>query len=177
MRKRQLTNERFLNFFKDEKGYTWVERVNSAPTVTILPIYKEKSEQGNEGKTTEREYYCFIKEFRPSIKGYIYQLPAGLVDSGETPIIAARRELKEEIGATALSIEEITCGYTSVGLCTEYAIMYIAEVELGESCLQEGEDITLIKVEREKVREFIAIHKKDFCLRSAQLALLALALN
>ena len=39
-----------------------------------------------------------IKQFRYPIGGYIYELPAGLIDEGEDPITAAKREMKEETG-------------------------------------------------------------------------------
>lgn len=36
------------------------------------------------------------KEYRMSVGGFVYNFPAGLIDDGETPEQAARRELKEE---------------------------------------------------------------------------------
>lgn len=39
-----------------------------------------------------------IKQFRPPLKSYTIEMPAGLVDNGETIETAALRELKEETG-------------------------------------------------------------------------------
>jgi ADP-ribose pyrophosphatase len=45
-----------------------------------------------------KQKLVLIKQFRYPIGGYIYELPAGLIDEGETPIEAAKREMKEETG-------------------------------------------------------------------------------
>lgn len=39
-----------------------------------------------------------IRQFRPPINAICIEIPAGLVDEGETPEQAAIRELKEETG-------------------------------------------------------------------------------
>ena len=39
-----------------------------------------------------------VRQYRYPVNQYIYELPAGLVDAGETPIITAVREMKEETG-------------------------------------------------------------------------------
>lgn len=39
-----------------------------------------------------------IRQYRYPLDAYIYELPAGLVDAGETPGEAAAREMKEETG-------------------------------------------------------------------------------
>ena len=46
------------------------------------------------------------REFRYAINGYCLEFPAGLIDPGETPVEAAKRELKEETG---LNTEKARC--------------------------------------------------------------------
>ena len=48
-----------------------------------------------------------IRQYRYPLDAYIYELPAGLVDAGETPGEAAAREMKEETG---LDFTEYTGG-------------------------------------------------------------------
>ena len=46
-----------------------------------------------------------VRQYRPAVERYTIELPAGLVDSGETPEQTARRELLEETGCQASSLE------------------------------------------------------------------------
>lgn len=60
------------------------------------------------------------KEYRMSVGDYIYNFPAGLVDEGETPEIAAVRELQEETGLTLVSIEDrLYDSYSAIGFSNE----------------------------------------------------------
>ena len=47
---------------------------------------------------THKQRLVLIRQYRYPIGGYIYELPAGLIDEGEDPITAAKREMKEETG-------------------------------------------------------------------------------
>lgn len=51
--------------------------------------------------TEDKNKILVTREFRPAAGGFIYGLPSGLIDPGETPEQAARRELLEETGAVA----------------------------------------------------------------------------
>jgi ADP-ribose pyrophosphatase len=51
--------------------------------------------------TTEAGYLLLVKQFRPAVEKVTLELPSGLVDAGETPAEAARRELVEETGYDA----------------------------------------------------------------------------
>ena len=59
--------------------------------VELVPIIKKK------GETPQ---LIVIKQFRPPVGKYMIELPAGLVDSKESVVDAALRELKEETGYT-----------------------------------------------------------------------------
>jgi ADP-ribose pyrophosphatase len=51
-----------------------------------------------------------VRQYRPAVEDYTYELPAGLVESGETPEETCRRELLEETGLNAQTITSM-CEY------------------------------------------------------------------
>lgn len=83
-----------------------------------------------------------IRQFRYPTREFLFELPAGKLDPGEDPEICARRELEEETGYTAGSLQKLTAIYTSPGFCTEKLHIYLA-TELrkvsGGQRLEEGE--------------------------------------
>jgi 8-oxo-dGTP pyrophosphatase MutT (NUDIX family) len=48
-----------------------------------------------------------VRQYRPALEAFSWELPAGLVDPGESPADACRRELLEETGLTARAIHPL----------------------------------------------------------------------
>ena len=48
-----------------------------------------------------------VRQFRPALETFTWELPAGLVDAGEEPAESCRRELLEETGLPALAIHAL----------------------------------------------------------------------
>lgn len=60
------------------------------------------------------------REYRMSVGGYVYNFPAGLIDSGETLEEAAERELREETGLQLMTIEDkLYDSYSAIGFSNE----------------------------------------------------------
>ena len=56
---------------------------------------------------TEEGRVLAVRQYRPAIEQFTIEFPAGLVDPGESPAETARRELLEETGYAAETVEII----------------------------------------------------------------------
>jgi ADP-ribose pyrophosphatase len=88
-----------------------------------------------------------VRQPRPAVGHNLLELPAGLVDPGERPIDAARRELEEETGFTAQHLEPLVRFYTSPGFSTELIHIFIA-TGLTECAVEQDaeEEIELVRM-------------------------------
>lgn len=112
--------------------------------------------------TDENKIVC-IKQFRVPLNDYIYELPAGLIDGEEKFEESAARELREETGFDLLSINHEKTRdriYASPGMTDESAAMVFCTCtgNTSDEYLEEEEDIEVILLSREEVRELL---KKD----------------
>ena len=68
-----------------------------------------------------------VRQFRLPAKRRLWELPAGRLDQGETPLRAAQRELVEETGYRARRWTRLVSFYPSPGYCDEQMTVYLAE--------------------------------------------------
>jgi ADP-ribose pyrophosphatase len=68
-----------------------------------------------------------IRQFRHAADGYIWEVPAGRLDSGEPPEVCAARELEEETGMRARRLERLTTIYTTPGFTDERIHLFLAD--------------------------------------------------
>lgn len=70
------------------------------------------------------------KEFRMAVGDFAYNFPAGLIDEGETPEEAAKRELEEETGLELISVDEIwPVSYSGVGITNEKSMCILGKAK------------------------------------------------
>lgn len=107
-------------------------------------------------------------EFRPVIGAREWGFPAGLVESGEDPIVAAKRELIEETGHKILDILEVSpCIYSSSGLTDESVVVVLCEAEkIGLPKPEEAEDIAFGIYDRKEVRELLKNSENKFAAKA-----------
>ena len=55
------------------------------------------------------------RQYRPALRKYIYELPAGHIDEGETPRQAAIREMQEETGSAPKCLSFMYKSYSTPG--------------------------------------------------------------
>lgn len=117
-----------------------MEKVHSAEVAVILPVIG-----GN---------IIMLRQFRPVIGKWMYELPAGLIDSGEKPVDAARRELKEETGFVATKIKMLIDVLSSPGFSDEHVYIFVAhDLKKGKQELEPSENIKLLKIPVRKAVE------------------------
>ena len=74
----------------------------------------------------ERRRILLVRQFRLPARQYLWELPAGSIDPGETPLQTAKRELKEETGCRAKSWKKLVTFYPSPGFVAEKMTIYLA---------------------------------------------------
>jgi ADP-ribose pyrophosphatase len=75
-----------------------------------------------------------IRQFRYAANGYVYEIPAGRLEPGEDPKDCARRELLEETGCHASSVQYLTTIFTTPGFTDEKIHLFMATgVTAGEA--------------------------------------------
>ena len=112
--------------------------VHPGDAVAILPIHDDK--------------IILIRQYRDAIGEYIYEAPAGIVDPGETPPEAAKRELIEETEMDTMLLMSRGFIYTTPGISDEKIWLFEAR-RLVPSSKFKKEDGEIIETEIVKMNE------------------------
>ncbi len=170
----KLSDNKFLNLFKldalTDSGrsfdYFFVSRRkaeeiklltgdSAAEGVVIYPILKDDPEK-----------IVMIRQYRYPLGDHLYELPAGLIDAGETPDIAAIREMKEETGLTFEVYAEGDEAYRrpffmGAGFTDEScnAVFGYASGTISRDELEDTESIQVLIVDKEEARRILREEK------------------
>ena len=83
-----------------------------------------------------------VRQHRYPFDAFIWELPAGKLNTGEDPLHCAQRELEEETGYRAERWRKLSAIYTTPGFCSEVLHIFLAQdaAEVpGSKKLEEGE--------------------------------------
>ena len=121
------------------------EVVQHPGAVAIIPIDTEDN-------------VLLVRQYRYAAGQSLLELPAGVIEDGESPDDTAQRELQEEIGYASNNLRALGGVYSSPGFCTEFLYLYIAR-DLVPSRLpgDEDEDISVETIPMSRVDRLIRL--------------------
>lgn len=75
----------------------------------------------------EKGRILLVRQYRLPSRSYLWELPAGRLDPGESPLKAAKRELKEETGYRARQWSKLIEFWPSPGFLAEKMTIWLAQ--------------------------------------------------
>jgi ADP-ribose pyrophosphatase len=102
------------------------QMIDHADSVTILPV---------DGKGQ----IWFVSQYRVGANADLLELPAGVIEDGESPRECAEREVQEEIGMAARNMQLLGSFFLAPGYCNEVNHVFLAK-DLFSSSLSQDED-------------------------------------
>ena len=108
-----------------------LENIEHGPSTAVVPILPDGA-------------VLLLRQFRYAAAGYILEIPAGMVESGESPEECARRELEEETGYVARTMRSLGGFMLAPGYCDEVIHIFVgSDLEPGTQALERSEVIDL----------------------------------
>lgn len=122
-----------------------VDVVRHARSVVLVPV-------------PEPGTVILIRQYRYAVNAFLWELPAGSVDEGESPEEAARRECHEEIGLVPSTVVRLTAMYPTPGYCDEEMVFFrLSGLEKTDdkAAVDEDEDIESKVFELRDARDMV----------------------
>ncbi len=135
----------------------------------ILNLRVDEVEVSRNGRHTKREVvehgdavavlardeegrFLFVRQFRYPLKAELLEIPAGLIEKGESPRDAAARELREEAGYRAAKWTRLPAVWSSPGFSDEKIHLFYAEgLEWAPLDPDDDEDIALVRLTEDEL--------------------------
>ena len=127
-----------------EGEQTYVREVVHHPgSAVILPVFDDDT-------------IALVKQYRhPAVK-YVLELPAGTLNDQERPEHGAARELEEELGVVAGSLEKLCEFFVSPGFLSEKMWLYLAtDLRETQQRLDDDEAIEIVRVPIDRALQMI----------------------
>ena len=99
---------------------------------------------------------ALVRQFRYAYGKTLLEIPAGKLEKGEDPMLAAGRELEEETGLEAESLKHLFTLYPTPGYTNEKIYIYEAvNVREGRQHLDEGEFLNVVYLPVEEAARMV----------------------
>ena len=140
-------NEKVYEIISRDRNIDSFEKVKNHPVDAVVLIMHDEA----------GEKVLLNKEYRMAVGNFVYNFPAGLIDSGEEPLESAKRELWEETGLSLVRVDDmIRESYSAVGFANEkdICVVGVAEGEFAPST-SDVEEIEAGWFTKAEVRELL----------------------
>lgn len=91
-----------------------MEVVRHPPSVVLVPM-------------PDIHHVVLIRQYRYAVDRWLWELPAGSLEPGEDPEVAAARECHEEIGRLPRRLERLATLLPTPGYCDEAMVLFRAD--------------------------------------------------
>jgi ADP-ribose pyrophosphatase len=134
-----------------EKRYYWADLPAAAVVVAVAP--------GHVVGDGDDDHLVMVDQYRPTIREQCLELPAGIVEDGESYTDAGRRELREETGFDAAGVSLLEEFWCSTGILRHRRGIVFAEgLEPVEADLDDNEFLSVTTV---PVDEALAVARRE----------------
>jgi len=98
---------------------------------------------GNVVALTPNNEVVLIKQYRHGVRDVLWEIPGGIIEDGEDPMMGVKRELLEETGYTASEFIQVAKLYPNPALQTNsmYCFLALNAEKVEVQSLDDGEDI------------------------------------
>jgi ADP-ribose pyrophosphatase len=175
----ELKDDRSWRVVRSERGpefnifkmrFDWI--VNPRNDKTLQAIVLEATDWVNVVALTPQERIVAVSQFRFGIRRHSLEIPAGLVDPGESPLEAAKRELEEETGYTAREWKSLGWSFANPAFLDNRSHHFLAldAQRTSDPHPEDGEDLGTFEITLDEAKQAIQTER----MRNAQ-TLLALS--
>ena len=137
----------------------YLEEVKHPGASLIVPVFGKK--------------IVLLRQYRAVIDKYIWELPAGVMKKGESPLKCAKREITEETGYEVKDVKKIGMIYTTPGFCDE--VIHVFKARCVSKGIHERDEDEIIKVRLFNGAEIKEMVKSGRIMDSKTVTSLALA--
>jgi len=120
---------------------------------------------------TADNQFILVNQYRHGTNSVVLEIPGGVIDDGESPLEAAKRELLEETGYHFDSFEKICELFPNPATSNNITSSYLAKggVKVQEQELDSQEEIQVILASPEEVKQLLFANKFGQSLHSSAL--------
>lgn len=150
-----VRSEQGPNLILFQTRYDWVKNPRNAKSMKAVIL--ESADWVNVVALTPKKKIVVVQQYRFGVGKTTLEIPAGIVNPGETPEQAAMRELREETGYTATRWEYLGWVETNPAFLNNLCHQWLAldAIKTSDLELDDGEEISVTELSPQEMRSEI----------------------